>query len=193
MLGTRINQLIKAYINEGLERIEEPAIMVKQYIRDVKEQVEQAEQEVKKEVVRKKTLEHDLTLARELFQKREEQARIALKADDEELARKILFNKKEVWKQMNQFEEMLAQHEESIREKTSKLEQLQTKYSQLQEKQMELIVRVQAVKESEKMKSNEKGTETEESKNWSDLNLIEPEWEKESEIEIEMNKLREQL
>ncbi|WP_332631156.1 PspA/IM30 family protein [Halalkalibacter flavus] len=191
MIGTRINQLIKAYINEGLERIEEPAIMVKQYIRDVREQVEQAEQQLEKALVRKKTLENDLTLARELFEKREEQARVALQADNEDLARKILLNKKEVWKQMNQFEEMLAQQEKSIYEKNAKLEQLQTKYSQLQEKHMELIVRVQAVKASGKMKINEK--EKGKAYNWNDPNVLDPEWEKESEIEIEINKLKEQM
>ncbi|MCL7746988.1 PspA/IM30 family protein [Halalkalibacter alkaliphilus] len=191
MIGTRINQLIKAYINEGLERIEDPAIMVKQYIRDVREQVEQAEQQLEKALVRKKTLENDLTLARVLFEKREEQARVALQADNEELARKILLNKKEVWKQIAQFEEMLVQQEKSISEKSAKLEQLQTKYSQLQEKHMELIVRVQAVKESGKVNLNEK--EKGKANNWNDPNVLDPEWEKESEIEIEINKLKKQM
>ncbi|MDT8862011.1 PspA/IM30 family protein [Alkalihalobacillus sp. MEB130] len=187
----RMNQLIKAYINEGLERIEDPAIMVKQYMRDVKEQVLRAEKEWNRAKLEKKTLEHNLSAARDLFAKREEQAVIAIQAGDEELARKILLNKKEIWERMNELEKRIAENDEVRCQKELEFEQLQTKYTQLQEKNLELIVRVQAVRASKQM--NGRNEKVDGQTDWIDKQVMNPEWEKESEIERELAHLRERV
>jgi phage shock protein A/lia operon protein LiaH len=145
---TRISTLIKAYIYEGLEKLEDPALMVKQYMRDMKKEINQLEARIRKQSKLEQELVHHLQAAKELFVRREEQAKMAVQAGNEELARKILLNKKEVWQQMDHYEKVINKNAVEIKGKKLELDQLQTKYEQLKEKNLELIVRVQGVKAS---------------------------------------------
>ncbi|GAE25895.1 hypothetical protein JCM9140_1916 [Halalkalibacter wakoensis JCM 9140] len=183
MLATRLNQIMKAYINEGLERIEDPAIMVKQYMRDVGEQVEKAERDLLKLMKKETQLQEELNMAQQLIKKREEQAELAIKADNEELARRILFNKKEVWNEMKQIEQHSAETKKKIPDKEAELEQLQLKYDQLQERQMELIVRVKGVKENERITAKHEETTL-------NSKATVQKWEKVQDIDLEIEKLK---
>ncbi|MFC0473679.1 PspA/IM30 family protein [Halalkalibacter kiskunsagensis] len=189
---TRMTKLIKAYVYEGLERIEDPAIMVKQYIRDVKEEIEKCEMKIQKHTQLTQSLELNLKQAKELVSKREEQAQIAVKAENDELARKILRSKKEVWEQMNQYEKLMVENKEQLKQKREQLEQLKLKYHQLKERNTELVLRVRAAWAKQHL-NTEKKKEENTIFEWMEEHVTEPTWENENEIEMELNKLKENL
>ncbi|GAE35686.1 PspA/IM30 family protein [Halalkalibacter akibai] len=144
----RIKTLIKAYVYEGLDKLEDPAIMVKQYKRDIKKRMEELEENIQKQCREEKNLQYRLNELKELFDRKEEQAKTAVQAEDDELARKILLSKKEVWSLIKQLEQELYQNKEDRADAKVELEQLQLKYKQLKEKDLELIVRIQHLKNS---------------------------------------------
>lgn len=150
----RIKTLIKAYVYEGLDKLEDPAIMVKQYKRDIKKRMEELEENIQKQCREEKNLQYRLNELKELFDRKEEQAKTAVQAEDDELARKILLSKKEVWSLIKQLEQELYQNKEDRADAKVELEQLQLKYKQLKEKDLELIVRIQHLKNSKEPRLN---------------------------------------
>ncbi len=156
MVMTRINRFFKAYIHEGLERLEDPVVMVKQYMRDMKEDIQKLEAAIEKHVRLEHSLTQDFQAAKELVERREQQAKVAIEAENEDLARMALVSKKEAWEQMNRYEELRDKNQAQIKERKHELEQLQLKYAQLRDRKLELILRVQAVRANQQMKQTSK-------------------------------------
>ncbi|ARK29179.1 PspA/IM30 family protein [Halalkalibacter krulwichiae] len=146
MVMTRISNLVKAYVYEGLERLEDPSIMVKQYIRDVKDKMIQLEDSLQQKRKHETELIYKVRTAKELISRREQQAMMAVEKNDDELARKILVSKKEIGEQLVCSEQHLKENREEIKGKEEELERLKVKYEQLKERSLELIVRVQGIK-----------------------------------------------
>ncbi|WP_088102657.1 PspA/IM30 family protein [Halalkalibacter urbisdiaboli] len=151
MAITRIKRLVEATIHEGLEQLEEPVMMVKQYMRDMKKEIEKIEKEILKQEQLHHKLLADQKLATELMERREKQAVIAVEAGEEDLARRALVSKKQAFEQIQRYEGLLQTSEEQLKKYRVYLEQLQEKYVRLRDK-IELLLRVQASKASEQMK-----------------------------------------
>ncbi len=152
MIVERMNRIVKAYIHEGLEKLEDPVVLAKQYIREVEEDMKRLETVIEKHHQLAKSLKNDWQLAKQFADRREEQAKIALEKGNEELARKALVSKNEALKQMERYERLREKNEVLLNERKKQLEQLREKYRHLRDRKIEWRLRVQAVKAHEQMK-----------------------------------------
>lgn len=155
-VAKRMEQFFKAYVNEGLERMEDPVIMVKQYMRDVKTEIHKMTQLIEKKQQLSQTLKEDGEKLRETIEKRERQAKIALENGDEELAKKLLVNKHDAYDQQKRYEALYERNEEQLVEKKVELEQLHVKYQKLKERKLDLLLRMEAVQANQTVEQFER-------------------------------------
>lgn len=188
MVMTRISQIIKAYVYEGLEKLEDPVLMVKQYIRDINIEIKKLKETIKKQDSFDKQLCKQLEEAKELITRREEQANLAIQAGEDDLARKILKSKKAVEEQVNQYELLISKNKDELKERKEELEKLLFKYEQVKERNADLIVRVQGMRANQQMEKFEKAGEVHSLKGDED-ELAKN--ERELDIENELNLLKE--
>ncbi|MDI5788352.1 PspA/IM30 family protein [Bacillus licheniformis] len=76
-----------ASVNEGLDKLENPRVMLNQYVRDMESDIAKA----KHTIVKQQTIEHSLKesgRSRKLAVKRRNQAQLAFDAGEEELAKR---------------------------------------------------------------------------------------------------------
>lgn len=89
----RISKLISANINNLLDQAEDPELMVKQLIRDMEESIIELRRETVRAVARQKQLEKQIQAAGDLAHELEQKAGLALRKEDEGLARQALGRK----------------------------------------------------------------------------------------------------
>ncbi|WP_413374567.1 PspA/IM30 family protein [Alkalihalobacillus sp. 1P02AB] len=152
MAFARIRRFLSASIHEGLDKVEDPIVMVKQFMREMKEEIVKMEQAIDKQERLQFTLNRDKETAEAIVQKRSQQAKAAVDVGEEELAKKALLSKKEAYEQAIRYEQLISKSEEHMMELKQNIEQLQKKYIQLRDKKMELTLRVQAAKANEELK-----------------------------------------
>lgn len=87
---SRISDILKANINDMLDKAEDPVKMVKQIIIEMEEQVDDATQALGQAMGSQKIAAKELADAQAKSADWHEKAKLALKAGDEELARKAL-------------------------------------------------------------------------------------------------------
>ena len=90
---TRIKDMTKASINELLDKVEDPVIMLNQYLRDMEEEIAQAEVTVAKQIANERKLQQSLAEHVKRSGEREAQAANALKNGQEAAARQALEEK----------------------------------------------------------------------------------------------------
>lgn len=152
MVMTRMNRIVKACIHEGLEKLEDPVMLVKQYMRDMKEDMRKHEAVIEKHAQLDGSLAKDWQMAKDLADRREMQAKVAIESGKEDLARRALVSKKEALEQMARYEQLREKNDAQLTERKKELDELKGKYSELQDRKLELILRVQAVKANEQIK-----------------------------------------
>jgi len=89
----RIRKLVTANINHLLDQAEDPEVMVKQMIRDMEESIIELRRETVRAVAREKQIQRQLDAAGALVGDLEEQARLALRTEREDLARTLVAKK----------------------------------------------------------------------------------------------------
>lgn len=146
MVMERMAAIVKSYIYEGLEKLEDPVLLVKQYMRDMQEEMRSLESIIEKHHRLDRVLAKDWQSAEELANRREQQAKAALEAEEEDLARKALVSKKEAIEQMARYEQLRERNKVQLNESRQRLEQMKTKYKHLYDRKLELTLRVQAVR-----------------------------------------------
>lgn len=91
----RLRDLTAASINDMLDKAEDPVKMLNQFLRDMEEDINEAEIAVAKQIAVEKKFKQQYEEAGEMVAKREEQALKALEQGNEDLARRALQDKKE--------------------------------------------------------------------------------------------------
>mgnify|MGYP000350873285 CR=1 FL=1 len=95
-LFKRIGDNIRANINSLLDRAEDPVKMLEQYLRDMEDDIVDAEAAVVKQAAVAKRFETQYREAVAMVEKREAQALQALEQEREDLARRALEDKKKI-------------------------------------------------------------------------------------------------
>lgn len=93
-LFKRLRDLTMSNLNALIDKAEDPVKMLDQYLRDMEEDIGDAESAVAKQIAVEKKLQQQYQEAQELAIKREAQALQALEAGNEDLARRALVDKK---------------------------------------------------------------------------------------------------
>jgi phage shock protein A len=86
----RIRDISAAAINDMIDKAEDPVKMLNQYLRDMEDDISDAEISVAKQIAIEKKFKHQYEEAQEMVDKRGEQAVKAMESENEDLARRAL-------------------------------------------------------------------------------------------------------
>ncbi len=139
----RIGDLIKANINDLIDKAEDPEKMVKQIILDMDKELVKSTQALGKAMASERQIKKQYEDAAAKSKTWEDKAKMALTAGDQELAKKALSEKVKVDEQANQFKTMydtISAQTETIR---TQVEALKAKLNEAKSRQAMLIARSQ--------------------------------------------------
>ncbi|MFD0872340.1 Phage shock protein A homolog [Chlamydia abortus] len=142
----RLRDLTVASINDLLDRAEDPVKMLNQFLRDMEQDIIEAEAAVAKQIAVEKKFKMQYEEAEELVSKREAQALKALEQGNEDLARRALQDKKD---HQTRFEEMQKQYtiaKENADRLRAQLNEMKNEYGKMKNKRDLLIARAEAAK-----------------------------------------------
>ena len=148
-MGTfsRISNVVRAEVDDVLNKIEDPKKMVRQMVLDMEDALDDAVVAVAQAMASEKLL------ARRIAQKREESALWARKAEDamdageEELARKALFQKVAIDEAVNTLQKAREEAEEVTATLKQRLAELKAKLASARARQSTLAIRRQVAQE----------------------------------------------
>ncbi len=145
-LFKRLRDITMASVNDLLDKAEDPVKMVNQFIRDMDEDIGEAEVAVAKQIAIEKRFLEQRDEAASLVQKRAEQAEKALDLGNEELAKKALQDKIE---QQTRYETYASEYDKAkamADELRSKLGEMKDELLKMKSKREMLVARADAAK-----------------------------------------------
>lgn len=89
----RIKDMTKASVNDLLDKVEDPIVMLNQYLRDMEAEIHEAEVTVAKQMANERRMKQRVDEAAKMSGQRAAQAELALKNGQEEVTRKLLEEK----------------------------------------------------------------------------------------------------
>ncbi|UQD52153.1 PspA/IM30 family protein [Bacillus methanolicus] len=142
----RFRDLTLANIYALIEKAEDPIKMTDQYLRDMQEDLEEAERAVAAQIALEKKFKQLYEEQEALVKKREEQAHIAAQAKNIDLARRALEEKKIAEQKMLEYKTSYEQNKLAADNLREKLEEMRKQITQLKNKRETLVARVNAAK-----------------------------------------------
>lgn len=139
----RISDLVRANINDLIDRAENPEKMVKQIIIDMEDQLRKATQGLGTAMGSLNQVKKQLDNAQEQSNVWQNKAKTCLEQGNEELARKALENKVSQDKMVAQYQEMTTTMEAQVNEIKSQIDILKQKLEEARSKQAMLVARSQ--------------------------------------------------
>lgn len=155
---SRVSDLVKANVNDLLDRAEDPEKMVKQIIIDMEKQVREATQALGQAMASEKQALTHLEKAKANSKEWENKAKLALQSGNQELAKKALANKVEADKNIESLQKSYNQIAMQTQELRSRVEILQQKLDEARQKQNMLIARARMAEATENVATAVSGT-----------------------------------
>jgi phage shock protein A len=145
-LFKRLRDLTMSNINAMLDKAEDPVKMLDQYLRDMEEDIQDAEIAVAKQIAVEKKLKQQSEEAQDLANKREAQALQALEAGNEDLARRALVDKKQVAEKASDYKAQYEAAKGAADNLRSRLGEMKEQFGQMKNKRDTLKARAEAAK-----------------------------------------------
>lgn len=156
----RLSDLLRANVNDLLDRAEDPEKMVKQIIIDMEEQIREATQALGQAMASEQQAAKQLENAKANAADWENKAKMALQAGNEELARKALSNKVSVEANIQSFQEAYNQISTQTAELRSRVEILKAKLEEARMRQNMLVARARMADAQKNVATTLSGTDS---------------------------------
>lgn len=142
----RIRDISAAAINDMLDKTEDPVKLLSQYLRDMEDDISDAETSVAKQISIEKKFKHQLEKALEMVNKREKQAMNALESGNEDLARRALQDKKEHEEKAEEFKVQYEQTKSNADQLRKQLQEMKDEFSKMKNRKDTLVARAEQQK-----------------------------------------------
>lgn len=157
-LMRRMRDISAATWNERLERSEDPVRLIDGYLLQQAETIRETDRLLQECATHTESQKRQYVAAEEGRQKREQQALLALKAGEEELARlalqeKLLYEEKSV-----QYQSLYEQGQKTILELETRLNELRADYQEVYSKREYYLARLESVRLQQRMNRHMNGT-----------------------------------
>lgn len=139
----RIGDMTRASIHELLDKVENPVVMLNQYIRDMEEEIAQAEVTVAKQMANERKLLQQWKEAERAAAAREQSAEEALKAGNEAAARQALEQKLFFAGKAKELSELHTHSKAQAEELLKQLQEMKEQFYAMRNKRNELAARAQ--------------------------------------------------
>lgn len=147
----RMRDITVATFNEHLEQSQDPIQLIDQFLYNTRQDIAEAEKLHQQYAVHTRQMKQQLDHAMSMQIKREEQALLALKADEEHVAKLALQEKMLYAEKEEQYRELWEQSRESLRELEQQLDTLKTEYQTVNSKRQYYAARVQTLRLQQQM------------------------------------------
>lgn len=145
-LFKRLRDLTMSNINALIDKAEDPVKLTDQYIRDMQEDLSDAEKAVAAQIALEKKFKRLYEEQQQLVEKRTQQAHTAAQAQNVDLARRALEEKKAAEEKMNEYLASFEQNKALADNLRAKLEEMRKELTELKNKRETLVARYNAAK-----------------------------------------------
>lgn len=142
----RLRDLTLSNVYALIEKAEDPIKLTDQYIRDMQEDLEDAEKAVAAQIALEKKFKMLYEEQEALVAKRNEQAHMAAQVQNIDLARRALEEKKAAELKMNEFKASFEQNQQLANNLRGKLDEMRKQLTELKNKRETLVARYNAAK-----------------------------------------------
>ncbi len=142
----RLRDLTMSNINSIIDKAEDPIKMTDQYIRDMHEDLEDAEKAVAAQIAIEKKFKQLFEEQEALVEKRGQQAATAAQAQNVDLARRALEEKKAAEVKMNEYKTNYDQNKAAADNLRGKLDEMRKQLTLMKNKRETLVARYNAAK-----------------------------------------------
>lgn len=139
----RISDLVRANINDLIDKAENPEKMVKQIIIDMEDQLRKSTQSLGTAMGSLNQVKKQLAVAQEQSNMWQAKAKTCLEQGNEELAKQALDNKVKQDQMVSKYQEMATTMETQVNEIKSQVDVLKSKLEEARSKQAMLVARSQ--------------------------------------------------
>ncbi|MDR0267588.1 PspA/IM30 family protein [Paenibacillus sp.] len=161
----RLRDLTMSNINALIDKAEDPIKMTDQYIRDMTEDLEDAEKAVAAQIAIEKKFKQLYEEQQALVEKRTQQAHTAAQAQNMDLARRALEEKKAAEQKMEEYKASYDQNKAAADNLRDKLEEMRKQLTQMKNKRETLVARYNAAKAQNEINKAMNGFSTDSASN----------------------------
>lgn len=153
----RLFRIGKANVNAAVDKLEDPVKIIDQVLRELDEDVEKVTAAVTSQMAVEKRFERELKEVEELVAKRDSQARQALTAGNEDLAREALADKAKQVEKRDKIKENYDRARATADKLRDQLRDLKARVTEMKDQRSTLIAQAEAAKAQQKINSTMKG------------------------------------
>ncbi len=142
----RLRDLTVASVNDVIDSMEDPVVMLTQYMRDMEVEIGQVEVAVARQVAMEKRFHQQWEEAMNQVKKRERQITLALNEGEDEIARRALIDKKQHEARAQELEALHLAARDAAQQMREKLAELKDEFYKLRAKKYTLVSRAQVAR-----------------------------------------------